>query len=76
MPQHPTSQRPARQQSLSTHELTERVESGDVDTVLVVFTDMQGRLQGKRVHAPYFLDEVAVHGMEGCNYLQIGRAHV
>ena len=69
MPQHPTSQRPTRQQSLSTHELTERVESGDVDTVLVVFTDMQGRLQGKRVHAPYFLDEVAVHGMEGCNYL-------
>ena len=40
MPQHPPSQRPARQQSLSTHELTERVESGDVDTVLVVFTDM------------------------------------
>ena len=35
------------------------MESGDVDTVLVVFTDMQGRLQGKRVHAPYFLDEVA-----------------
>ena len=31
----------------------------NVDTVLVVFTDMQGRLQGKRVHAPYFLDEVA-----------------
>ena len=67
--EHPTSQRPTRQQSLSTHELTERVESGDVDTVLVVFTDMQGRLQGKRVHAPYFLDEVAAHGMEGCNYL-------
>jgi glutamine synthetase len=64
MPQHPT-----RQQPLSTPELTERVESGAVDTVLVVFTDMQGRLQGKRVHAPYFLDEVAVHGMEGCNYL-------
>ena len=42
---------------------------GRVDTVLVVFTDMQGRLQGKRVHARYFLDEVAGHGMEGCNYL-------
>jgi glutamine synthetase len=40
-----------------------------VDTVQVVFTDMQGRLQGKRVHARYFLDEVAGHGMEGCNYL-------
>ena len=37
--------------------------------MLVVFTDMQGRLQGKRIHARYFLDEVAGHGMEGCNYL-------
>jgi glutamine synthetase len=54
---------------LSAAELTDRVESGDVDTVQVVFTDMQGRLQGKRVHARYFLDEVAGHGMEGCNYL-------
>src|SRR3954468_11060441 len=57
------------QRPLTTDELTERVESGDVDTVLVVFTDMQGRLQGKRVHARFFLDEVASHGMEGCNYL-------
>jgi glutamine synthetase len=40
-----------------------------VDTVLVVFTDMQGRLVGKRVHAQYFLDEVMDHGIEGCNYL-------
>jgi glutamine synthetase len=54
---------------LSSAELAERVESGEIDTVLVVFTDMQGRLQGKRVHARYFLDEVARHGMEGCNYL-------
>jgi glutamine synthetase len=54
---------------LSLGELTDRVESGQVDTVIVAFTDMQGRLQGKRVHARYFLDEVAGHGMEGCNYL-------
>ena len=45
------------------------VESGEVDTVTVAFTDMQGRLQGKRCHAPWFLDEVAEHGTEGCNYL-------
>jgi glutamine synthetase len=45
------------------------IESGHVDTVLVVFTDMQGRLQGKRVHARYFVDEVMDHGLEGCNYL-------
>ena len=54
---------------LSLDTLTDQVHSGQVDTVLVVFTDMQGRLQGKRVHARYFLDEVARHGMEGCNYL-------
>ncbi len=30
---------------------------------------MQGRLQGKRLHAPYFLDDVLGHGTEGCNYL-------
>ena len=49
--------------------LTESVDSGQIDTVLVVFTDMQGRLQGKRMHARYFLDEVLGHGTEGCNYL-------
>ena len=32
-------------------------------------TDMQGRLQGKRLTAEHFLDEVADHGAEGCNYL-------
>jgi glutamine synthetase len=45
------------------------VASGAVDTVVVAFTDMQGRLQGKRLHAQFFLDEVLEHGTEGCNYL-------
>ena len=30
---------------------------------------MQGRLQGKRIHAQFFLDTVLGHGTEGCNYL-------
>ena len=30
---------------------------------------MQGRLQGKRVHAPFFVSDVIGHGTEGCNYL-------
>src|ERR1043165_8938058 len=55
--------------ALSIDDLAAQVGSGQIDTVLVVFTDMQGRLQGKRVHARHFLDEVARHGMEGCNYL-------
>jgi glutamine synthetase len=48
-----------------------RVEVGDgtVDTVVLAFTDMQGRLQGKRLSAEFFLDEVAEHYSEGCNYL-------
>jgi len=45
------------------------VDGEQVDTVVVAFTDMQGRLQGKRVHARFFLDEVVQHGTEGCNYL-------
>ena len=35
----------------------------------VAITDMQGRLQGKRLDARYFLDDVLEHGTEGCNYL-------
>src|SRR5690349_15278793 len=54
---------------LSLDELRADVESGAVDTVLLVMTDMQGRLAGKRLHAPFFVDEVARHGAEGCNYL-------
>jgi glutamine synthetase len=49
--------------------LRDLVDGGDVDTVVVAFTDVQGRLQGKRMHARYFLDEVLSHGTEGCNYL-------
>ncbi|WP_431971893.1 glutamine synthetase family protein [Nocardia sp. bgisy134] len=50
-------------------ELRERVETGELDTVLVAMTDMQGRLQGKRCAARYFVDEVLDHATEACNYL-------
>jgi glutamine synthetase len=49
--------------------LRELVEAGTVDTVLVAMTDMQGRLQGKRCAAEYFLNEVVPHATEACNYL-------
>ena len=49
--------------------LRQRIDAGDVDTVVLAFTDMQGRLQGKRLHGQYFLDHVVGHGTEGCNYL-------
>jgi glutamine synthetase len=55
---------------LTVNELKREVENGSIDTVVVAFTDMQGRLMGKRVHAQYFVDEnIADHGVEGCNYL-------
>jgi glutamine synthetase len=50
-------------------ELREAVAGGEVDTVLLAMTDMQGRLQGKRFTAGHFLDHVTGHGAEGCNYL-------
>ena len=50
-------------------ELRDQVKRGDIDTVLLVICDMQGRLQGKRLTARHFLDEVLEHGAEGCNYL-------
>jgi glutamine synthetase len=50
-------------------ELKSEVEGGAIDTVLLAFTDMQGRLQGKRLTAEFFLDSVVHHGAEGCNYL-------
>jgi glutamine synthetase len=45
------------------------VGNGSIDTVLLALTDMQGRLQGKRLHGRYFMDEVVGSGSEGCNYL-------
>jgi glutamine synthetase len=51
-------------------ELESAVGDGSIDTVIVAFTDMQGRLMGKRLHGEFFLEgEVAEHGVEGCNYL-------
>ena len=54
---------------LSWADLERLVGAGDVDTVIVAFTDMQGRLAGKRVSARLFVDEVAAHGAECCSYL-------
>jgi len=55
---------------LSFEELRGLVERRDIDTVIVAFTDMQGRLLGKRLHSQFFVEEVdAGHEVEGCNYL-------
>jgi glutamine synthetase len=54
---------------ISEEELRTAILTGAVDTVIVAMTDMQGRLQGKRLHAQYFLEEVLAHGTEACAYL-------
>jgi glutamine synthetase len=54
---------------LSIDQLKAQVADGTIDTIIVAITDMQGRLQGKRIHAPFFVADTLKHGTEGCNYL-------
>jgi glutamine synthetase len=54
---------------LTLDRLRDLVESGEIDTILLAIVDMQGRLQGKRCGAEYFLNEVVPHAAEACNYL-------
>jgi glutamine synthetase len=54
---------------LTLDELAAEAETGAIDTVVVAFTDMQGRLMGKRMHTEFFLEDSVEHGIEGCNYL-------
>jgi len=54
---------------LSLDDLRKAGEEGTIDTIVTAFTDMQGRLFGKRIEIEYFLEEVTGHGVEGCNYL-------
>ena len=52
---------------LTLEQLEKRVAAGELDTVLVCFPDMQGRLVGKRFHAQFFCD--SPDETHGCNYL-------
>ncbi|GAA3092138.1 hypothetical protein GCM10017562_74200 [Streptomyces roseofulvus] len=54
---------------LAAEDLRSLVAGGEIDTVVLAFPDMQGRLQGKRFAAKFFLDEVLAHGTEGYDYL-------
>jgi glutamine synthetase len=55
---------------LTLKELEGAVADGTIDTIVVAFTDMQGRLMGKRVHGEHFVAEnLAEHGVEACDYL-------
>jgi glutamine synthetase len=58
-----------RSGNLTLSELETLIDKGEIDTVIVAFPDMQGRLVGKRVSARLFREDVAHHGAEACNYL-------
>ena len=60
---------PRKLSRVTLDELKQAVADGTVDTVLLAIADMEGRLQGKRLTATHFLNDVAEHGAEGCNYL-------
>src|ERR1041384_3116679 len=50
-------------------ELKRRIDSGEIDTVVVAAPDVSGKLVGKRFTGRTFIDAVAEHGTHGCNYL-------
>ncbi|HEY1274869.1 MAG TPA: glutamine synthetase family protein [Thermoleophilaceae bacterium] len=54
---------------LTLDELRAEVEAGTIDTIVTAFTDMQGRMMGKRIQGEFFLEDAAEHGVEGCRYL-------
>jgi len=54
---------------LTLQTLPHQIQSGEVDTVVVAFPDLQGRPVGKRVTGAFFLDHVLDHGIEVCDYL-------
>lgn len=56
-------------QTLTRDKLEKLIRDGDVDTVLMVFPDLQGRLVGKRTTGRFFLQSVADAGTENCDYL-------
>ena len=79
----PVEAETATQNADAVEELRSRVDRGEVDTVLVALTDMQGRLQGKRCGARYFFEEVLpplderfldalAHGLPQCAGVALG----
>jgi len=59
----------SRHRPLTRDELAALIQAGDIDTVILAFPDMQGRLVGKRMTGWFFLQDAAEHGTENCNYL-------
>src|SRR5688572_32810496 len=54
---------------LEVEKLRELVAHDQIETVIVAFTDLYGRLVGKRYDAGMFAEDTAEHGTHACNYL-------
>lgn len=54
---------------LTLEDLTAQVEKGEIETIVVGFTDHYGRLMGKRFDAEFFVEDTVAQGTHGCNYL-------
>jgi glutamine synthetase len=56
--------------NLDRDQLEKLVHDGEIDTVLCMFTDLQGRFMGKRIVPHFFLEEVlGEEGLHACLYL-------
>jgi glutamine synthetase len=54
---------------LTFEELGEAVKNGEIDTVVIGFTDHYGRMMGKRYDGELVVNETAKQGTHGCDYL-------
>ena len=54
---------------LTHDELLAQISAGTIDTLVIAITDMQGRLQGKRLDASFFADDIGNAAVDGCSYL-------
>jgi len=54
---------------LDAQQLETAIAEGRVETVVTAFPDLYGRLVGKRIHAPFYLEEVVADGVHACDYL-------
>lgn len=58
-----------KREVVTRQELSTLISAGEIDTVIMAFVDRYGRLVGKRTAGRFFLDHVAEHGTENCDYL-------
>lgn len=55
--------------NITKDEMMEMIEKGEIDTLVLGFCDMQGRLMGKRITGDFILENDISEGTHFCNYL-------